>query len=117
MVRDTPPLVNELKANMHPRRSTKHSSIVDANTDQDNMHYAVQFYVGSIFPDAEFREDGWIVGPNGELLLWIPQEHCAALLRAKDRQLNAETHSFPDRDASTFVYGEDWAQCANPAFP
>ena len=102
---------------MYSLRSTKHSSIVDANANQDNIHDAVQFYIRSIFPGAKFREDGWIVGPNGELLLWIPQEHCAALRRTKGRLLNAETHSFPDRDTSTFAYGEDWAECANTAFP
>ena len=51
-------------------------------------------------------ENGWIIGPGGERLLWAPE-----LPPPPQRGLKYST--FIDRkfDFSRFVHGEEWAKC------
>ena len=51
-------------------------------------------------------EDRWIIGPEGERLLWAP-----VLPQPQERGLKYTT--FIDRkfDFSRFVHGEEWAKC------
>lgn len=77
-----------------------HSSTMQMNW---RMEYANRF-------DNDLS--AWIVGPNRERLLWIPEDFARGLdppgsthvIRPKRRKL----------DFSRFVHGEDWVKCYQP---
>ena len=58
---------------------------------------------------SPFRE-GWLVGPNSEWLLWVPEEFRDAI------RAHTPKHEFGRKgrhiiDFSRFVHGERWATC------
>ncbi|CCM01095.1 uncharacterized protein FIBRA_03143 [Fibroporia radiculosa] len=63
------------------------------------------FFSRSLFPD----EQGWLVGPSGELLFWVPVH-----LRAR-MWVPANTLVIPDDalqlDLSSFAHGFSWHEC------
>ena len=53
--------------------------------------------------------DGWILGPNSELLFWVPPTLRTGLWRPGNTAVMGE---FATRlDLEQFVHGEDWVRC------
>jgi hypothetical protein len=61
--------------------------------------------------DSELNEDSWIVGPNSELLFWVPPLHRSVLWRPSNIAVIGQ-HS-TKIDFSRFVHGTSWARCAS----
>ncbi|KIM32666.1 hypothetical protein M408DRAFT_184821 [Serendipita vermifera MAFF 305830] len=62
------------------------------------------------FNDTSMIEDGWVLGPNSELLFWVPPDLRTGLYRPGDvlvigRCLKTKL------DMTSFVHGESWARC------
>jgi hypothetical protein len=55
-------------------------------------------------------EDGWVLGPNDELLFWVPPALRAGLLRPSNIFIMGDVVT-TTLDFSSFVYGESWADC------
>ena len=59
--------------------------------------------------------DGWILGPNGELLLWVPPMNRTDLLHPHSRSRILGVPSPTELDFSNFKCGTEWTQCWEPA--
>jgi len=58
------------------------------------------------------RENGWLVGPSGELLLWVPQEYQDYLVMGKCcTNLIAKHRVFLSADEDGLCGGTDWTEC------
>jgi WD40 repeat protein len=70
----------------------------------------------SWFNDNTVLDDsGWLRGPNGELLLWIPPHHRTGLLLPSNVAITSLLAKKATKlDFSRFVAGESWAQCYTP---
>ncbi|PVF93217.1 WD40 repeat-like protein [Serendipita vermifera] len=57
--------------------------------------------------------DGWLLGPNSELLLWVPPALRDGLWRPSNTAVigNVVTTKL---DFSSFAYGDSWTECAAP---
>jgi hypothetical protein len=53
--------------------------------------------------------DGWLVGPNDELLLWIPPD--LRLLWWPRTLMTIPSLSYTDLDLSNFKHGPNWMEC------
>ena len=68
-----------------------------------------------LFPYPTFNiRDGWILGPNEELLLWVPPVSRSGLLDPFPRsRVMGLTHT-TELDFSNFKCGTEWMQCREP---
>jgi len=57
-----------------------------------------------------YFEDGWIKGPDGELLLYVPWERLPGLWWPRTRAIIRGVPK-TSLDFSSFPHGEDWARC------
>ena len=70
-------------------------------------------YPPHLFPYSTFNiQDGWILGPNDELLLWVSPADRSALLDPRSRVIGL-TH-ITELDFSNFKCGTEWMQCREP---
>jgi hypothetical protein len=46
-------------------------------------HAGIQLLVA--FTDDSEMNDGWVLGPQGELIFWVPHEYRAGLFRAGEQ--------------------------------
>jgi len=53
--------------------------------------------------------DGWMLGPNSELLFWVPPCHREGLWTPKEVYVIAEMVT--RLDMSRFVHGKSWQDC------
>ncbi|KAG6328237.1 hypothetical protein ID866_10852, partial [Astraeus odoratus] len=53
--------------------------------------------------------DGWIIGPEGRLLLWVPSYYHAFLY--SPRNTLVIPRGGPELDLSTMVHGDKWQDC------
>lgn len=60
-----------------------------------------------------FLEDGWIVGPQGELILWIPQEFSLGLWRPTNDVSMADSIVILNLQHFT-AHGPNWTECYLP---
>ena len=58
------------------------------------------------------NSDGWICGPIGELLVYIPLIHRTSLHRPSNVWISGAHPT--SLDLSSFVHGQNWAACLNP---
>ncbi len=58
---------------------------------------------------VEVRQDGWIVGPQGRLLLHVPTMHLPGLVRARTKRLILVDAT--ELDLSNFAHGPSWQAC------
>lgn len=71
---------------------------------------------GTTHRNAGFpMKDGWMVGPEGELILWIPPTYRDHISKSTKQQL-MDTQEI-DLIFSDFKCGEDWAQCYTGSEP
>ncbi|KAL4071517.1 quinon protein alcohol dehydrogenase-like superfamily [Scleroderma yunnanense] len=59
---------------------------------------------------VQLEEDGWIVGPNGRLLLWLPSIYHSLFLYSPLITLVIPRGS-PELDLSKMVHGPSWHEC------
>ena len=84
----------------------------DSATSYPHHSIAAQ-YPPHLFPYPTFDiQDGWIIGPNDELLLWVPPANRSGLLHQRIRVLGL-TH-ITELDFSNFKCGTEWMQCREP---
>jgi hypothetical protein len=69
---------------------------------------AYSLYLAPEAPGSE-AEEGWIIGPTGDLILWIPRELRYKL--APPTTIYIGYRESIHLDLSQFVHGESWAQC------
>lgn len=63
--------------------------------------------------DIKFMSDGWLVGPEKQLFMWIPLEYRKGLMFHRMQVLIGPDRPIP-LDFSRLTYGTDWARCYVP---
>lgn len=64
------------------------------------------------YADLQANEsDGWVVGPSGELLLWVPSEYCQYVQAPFCTVLIGKYRVKITGDAAGLHYGENWTLC------
>ena len=72
-------------------------------------------YPPHLFPDQTFTiRNGWILGPDDELLLWVPPANCSDLLTPSSRSRIMGVAHPTELDFSNFKCGMEWIQCREP---
>ena len=72
-------------------------------------------YPPHLFPNQTFTTpDGWILGPNDELLLWVPPANRSDLLTPSSRSRIMGVANPTKLDFSNFKCGMEWMQCRGP---
>jgi hypothetical protein len=66
--------------------------------------------ISAPFTDSSVMEDGWVLGPDSELLFWVPPPLRAGLLRPSDTLFIGEAIA-TKLDFESFVHGESWSLC------
>ncbi|KAJ6572222.1 quinon protein alcohol dehydrogenase-like superfamily [Mycena capillaripes] len=59
---------------------------------------------------VHIQPDGWIVGPHGELILWVPHQLMGFLPRPNLLGILGN-HPMVTFDTSIFYHGDQWARC------
>ena len=62
-----------------------------------------------ILTDAILRSDGWLCGPMGQTMCWIPPAHRQGLLQRAVSVVGARETAL---DLRNFAHGTKWEQCA-----
>ena len=71
-------------------------------------------YPSHLFPSQTFKmRDGWILGPNDELLLWVPSSNRTGLVHPPWYCWQIGAH-ITELDFRNFKCGTEWAQCHEP---
>ncbi|KIM24753.1 hypothetical protein M408DRAFT_75414, partial [Serendipita vermifera MAFF 305830] len=65
----------------------------------------------SDFRKTAKAEDGWIRGPNSELLFWVPPEIRPRLCALSNILVIDRQKAWTTLDLEHFVHGEEWSQC------
>ncbi|KIM20243.1 hypothetical protein M408DRAFT_308850 [Serendipita vermifera MAFF 305830] len=69
--------------------------------------------VSSIVENFHIEPDGWILGPQSELLLWVPPTLRVGLYRSRNKLIIGRCiKTWIDFDL--FVHGNEWARCEEP---
>ena len=72
-------------------------------------------YPPHLFPHQTFEiRRGWILGPNKELILWVPPANRTDLLSPNSRSRILGVAHPTELDFSNFKCGTEWAQCHEP---
>ena len=67
-------------------------------------------YPKNLFPNRTFAlRDGWILGPEEELILWIPPVHRVGLCYPHNQCIGSRY--ITELNFSKFKYGSDWVEC------
>jgi hypothetical protein len=64
----------------------------------------------TLFTESSAMKDGWILGPDSELLFWVPPTLQTGLLRPGNKLLIGEP-IVTKLDLTSFVHGELWYLC------
>jgi hypothetical protein len=62
------------------------------------------------FTDSSAMKNGWILGPDSELLFWVPPTLRVVLLRPGNT-LSIGKPIATRLDLKSFVHGESWSLC------
>ena len=69
-------------------------------------------YPPHLFPNPKFTiHDGWILGPEDELLLWVPSANRTNLLTPSSKSRIMGVPHPTELDFSNFKCGMEWMQC------
>ncbi|KAF8957494.1 hypothetical protein BDZ97DRAFT_1706846, partial [Flammula alnicola] len=60
----------------------------------------------------QIQEDGWILGPQARLLLWVPHICLSGLFRPRTKRLIGIIAT--ELDLSNFAHGRSWQSCYQP---
>ena len=61
-----------------------------------------------------WQTDGWIVGPKGQLLLWVPPSYHTSFLYTPWTHLIIPRGNGPELDLSKMAHGPAWHECYTP---
>lgn len=78
------------------------------------LDYALAAWDKALFSmDSEISVDGWLLGPHGELLFWVPEGRRQSLWRPCLMHISAKNITRLNFDS--FVHGSRWTECkGNP---
>ena len=62
---------------------------------------------------VHLQQDGWIVGPSGHLLLWVPPSYRLIAFYSPWTRL-VIPKGIPELDLSKMVHGTTWHECYSP---
>ena len=65
---------------------------------------------------VHLQNDGWIVSPNGKLLLWVPPSYHKYFLYTLQTHLGIPRDK-PQLDLSKMAHGPAWHRCYTPVSP
>lgn len=86
-------------------KASSSQSPEDVVLHDDELQYPPSIFGGSGF---DLKEDGWIRGPSGELLLWIPHEYRPGLRGPGVRRLGGP---ITELSFEHFKCGAEWTKC------
>lgn len=66
-------------------------------------------HIFSVFFDSPRTDDGWVLGPNSELLFWVPPGIRSGLCPLRNTLVLGG--DVTQLDLTTFVHGEAWIRC------
>lgn len=83
------------------------------STNIETLEYALEAWNKAIFsPYAPMDEKGWILGPNDELLFWVPARMRMHLWRpCMSHSVNAVEGKSVKLKFDKFIHGTSWAKC------
>ncbi|PVF93396.1 WD40 repeat-like protein [Serendipita vermifera] len=84
--------------------------IVSGSSDQTICDHGVHSMLHSAMDNATL-EDGWVLGPNSELIFWVPPALRQGFMRPSNRLIIGKFVKTVV-DLSSFVCGESWTDCA-----
>ncbi|GJJ12624.1 hypothetical protein Clacol_006867 [Clathrus columnatus] len=88
---------------IHDRRSLD-------NWDRETIEYALVAQEKALFSNSSIMDNrGWVLGPNGELLFWIPYARRAGLWRPN--MMHIAGTSITKLNFENFVHGLRWTEC------
>ena len=105
---------NSAKFNVHSLgNAAVETPSVKENSPMSRPHADVATqYPHYLFPYHTFNiHDGWILGPNEVLLLWVPPANHVDLLSSSSRSHILGVIHPTELDFSNFKCGTEWAQC------
>ena len=95
-------------------------SIYFSSSPSHALHNAQSLFI-DVSDDVEdpktlvyLQNDGWIVGPNGKLLLWIPPSYHSFYFYAPYTRLVIPKGG-PELDLSSMAHGPTWYKCSTYA--
>ena len=100
----TEPTANSLSSTLSPFYSPYSAVHV--------LHNAQSLFVEMPKDLIHFQSDGWIVGPNRQLLLWVPPSYHKFLSTSQTHLVIPRGH--PEIDLSTMSHGPAWHKCYTP---
>lgn len=72
-------------------------------------------YPAHLFPLQTFNiKDGWIVGPNDKLLLWVPPANHPGLQSPASKNCVMGVTQITELDFRNFCCGTEWMRCREP---
>jgi hypothetical protein len=66
--------------------------------------------ISTLFTDGSAMKDGWVLGPDSEILFWVPPTLRIGLLRPGSKLFIGEAIA-TRLDLTSFVHGESWSLC------
>jgi hypothetical protein len=69
--------------------------------------------MSTLFTDSSVMKDGWVLGPDSEILFWVPPALRIGLLRPGNKLFIGEAIA-TRLDLTSFVHGESWYLCKEP---
>jgi WD40 repeat protein len=101
-------------AGVLPKGTATGSPAANSNDVYPHPDTAVQ-YPPNLFPKKTFEmRDGWILGPDKELLLWVPPVNRSGLVYPSSRSRVMGVTHITELDFSNFKCGTEWTQCREP---
>ena len=98
---------------------TKYPSIQFSSSTGHALHNAQNIFLGLSDVIEDYRnlvylqDDGWIVGPNKKLLLWIPYSYHSSFHYTPWTRL-VIPRGVPELDLSKMAHGSAWCRCYLP---
>ena len=100
IVQPTPPIAPEIKFSFQACHALRDARTLFQDFDDVN---------GDWRDAVEVRQDGWIVGPQGRLLLHVPTMHLPGLVRVRTKRLILVDAA--ELDLSNLAHGPSWQAC------
>ncbi|KIM24802.1 hypothetical protein M408DRAFT_26756 [Serendipita vermifera MAFF 305830] len=79
--------------------------------DSDNKSNDLLTDIYAIFRKTAKTDDGWIRGPNSELLFWVPPEIRPRLCQLGHILVIDKQNVWTTLDLKRFVHGKEWSRC------
>ena len=110
---------NTLKEQTTNSLSSTLSPIHFSSSAAHALHDAQSLFINMSNVNVDYRDlihlqnDGWIVGPNGKLLLWVPSSYHKLFFYTPWTHL-VIPRGIPELDLSKMAHGPAWHRCYTP---